>query len=165
MMQLDPDTFEDVFHAHAPRLALYARQWLDAAAAEDVVQEVFIRLGGLPKAPDATRAWLFRSVRNAAISELRSRQRRAVREQAATQDSPMCFTPHPDDRLDAEAAESALGRLPVRQREIVVLRIWGELSFPEIAGLVERPLSSVFMDYRDALASLKQLLEMPCRKT
>ena len=164
-MWLATETLAELFDAHASRLVLYARQWLDGAAAEDVVQEVFISLAGLSRAPDEVRAWLFRAVRNTAISELRSRQRRRAREQAATEAPSPRFMPHPDDRLDADAAERALAGLPVQQREIVVLRIWGELSYQEIAALIGRPLTSVFVEYRDALASLKQMLESPCRKT
>ena len=70
------------FDAHAASLILYARQWLDRSAAEDAVQEVFLRLLALRgREPANVRAWLFASVRNEAISQ----QRRQ-----ASQDRAMC---------------------------------------------------------------------------
>src|SRR5215212_5273730 len=71
------------FEAHAAPLVLYARHWLgERAGAEDVVQEVFIRLMAQPAEPLNVKAWLHTAVRNAAIGELRSAQRRRRREQS-----------------------------------------------------------------------------------
>ncbi|MFI5377849.1 MAG: RNA polymerase sigma factor [Tepidisphaerales bacterium] len=157
-----PERFEDVFSRYAGKLALYARQWVDAQTAEDVVQEVFVSLAGMPRPPELVGAWLYRCVRNASISQVRSEARRRRREEAARPAE--WFVAQADDPIDAQAAQEALARLAIQQREIVVLRIWGELTFAQIAELIERPLASVFVEYRAALAALRERLESPCRK-
>ena len=55
-----------LFDRHAAVLELYARQFCDCP--EDVVQETLIELAGQPRSPDDPAAWLFRVVRNKAIS-------------------------------------------------------------------------------------------------
>src|SRR4051812_50202384 len=60
----------------AAALVLYARQWLDAASADDVVQEAAIALLGLRHPPVNATAWMYRAVRNAAIDAARTAGRR-----------------------------------------------------------------------------------------
>src|ERR1700736_1049525 len=64
---------------HAPALILYARQW--CSAPEDVVQEAFLKLMAQPGLPELVLPWLFRVVRNRAISASRAERRRQRREQ------------------------------------------------------------------------------------
>lgn len=111
-----------VFDAHAAALLLYARQWVDAAEAEDVVQRVFLRLVAGGRLPEEPRTWLFRCVRNEAVSAARSGKRRARRHRDIRGES--WFVPRPDDVIDARTAEDALRTLPEPQREVVMLRIW-----------------------------------------
>ena len=66
---------------HAGALALYASQW--AQSPDDCVQEAFVELAGQTACPENPVAWLYRVVRNRAINELRSRQRRNNREKTA----------------------------------------------------------------------------------
>ena len=75
MIEPTPHRLARWFDAYAARLVLYARQWLDHAGAEDVVQEVFLRLAGRPIDALDERALLFAAVRNAAIGEARGRRR------------------------------------------------------------------------------------------
>ena len=165
MHPIDPAKMGSWFDAYAGRLVLYARQWLEPAAAEDVVQDVFIRLMSQSREPDNAQAWLFRSVRNAAISATRSQRSRRFREQKVAADEPDWFEKHPGDLLDASAAEAALAKLPQEQREVIVLRIWGQLTLAEIAQIVEKPVSSVHGTYHSALSALRHELESTCRKT
>ena len=141
----DPEALIGWFEAHAAGLVLYARQWLDRAAAEDAVQEAFVRLTLQPRPPDNVKAWLYRTVRNEAI---------AARE--------TFFAPSSDDALDAKAAAAALHRLPAAQREIVVLRIWGQLTLAEISRLTATPVSTVFHQYQRGLNALREMMGTPC---
>ncbi len=145
------------FDRHGPALLLYARQWLDAAAAEDAVQRVFVRLIGSGRLPTDVRPWLFRCVRNEAISMSRSARRRACREAAA--DAAPVFLPDPADRLDAAAAGRALATLPPAQREVVVLRVWSGLTLAEVGQITGLATSTVHDHYRAALAALRRQLE------
>ena len=163
MPQIDPAKMGSWFDAYAGRLVLYARQWLEAQWAEDVVQDVFIRLMAQSREPDNPRSWLFASVRNAAISAFRSESSRRNRERKVAGEGNEWFESHPADLLDAAAAESALTKLAAREREVIVLRIWGELTLAEIGEIVAMPLSSVHDCYRSGIASLRKTLESSCR--
>src|SRR5947209_8750401 len=112
-----------LFDAHAAALVLYARQFVaDRAAAEDVVHDVFVRLIELPRVPVDAKAWLFRSVRNGAISTSRSASRRRKREAIVSVARREWFEQRVEDLIDAGSAQRALEALPSAQREVVVLR-------------------------------------------
>src|SRR3954468_31588 len=108
-------------------LVLYARQWLDFASAEDAVQEALVALLAEPAPPADPIAWMYRAVRNASIDRARSASRRRRREQIVASGRREWFEYSPDALIDADAAEKALSVLSPEQREIVVLRIWGEM--------------------------------------
>src|SRR5581483_1195924 len=132
--------------------------------AEDVVQRVFLKLLDGRKLPDEPRTWLFRSVRNEAISAWRSARRRERREQVTSRAANGWFVPRTDDRMDARAAQEALESLPADLREIVVLRIWSSLTLAQIAEVTGQAISTVYDQYRAALARLRARLESPCPK-
>lgn len=162
MSRIDPSKLGGWYGAYAAGLVLYARQWAGAGA-EDVVQEAFIALLGQGREPENVRAWLFKAVRNAALSSARSSKRRDRRERVVTESRPEWFVPRPEDLIDAATAQEALKQLSDELREVVVLRIWGQMSFAEIADVAGTPLSSVYDRYKTGLAVLKQKLESSCR--
>jgi len=152
------------FDAYARQMALYARQWLSWPSAADAVQDVFLRLARQNAEPRNVKAWLFRSVRNAAISQVRSHWRRRRREQEATADRKGWFETRPDDLIDARAAQEALAGLPVEQREVVVLRIWADMPWRDIGEVTASPTTSVRRQYIAALAAMRERMESPCKK-
>jgi RNA polymerase sigma factor (sigma-70 family) len=155
-----PDLLGRVFDRCAPALELYARQFCDCA--EDVVQEAIVELAGQRRLPDDVVAWLYRVVRNKAISAARSSQRRKRRETTATGGRAAWFEGSAADTIDAGAAKRAVESLPTEQREVVVARIWGGLSFQEIGRLVGASDSAAHRRYEAALAALRQELRLPC---
>ena len=150
------------FDAHAAGLVLYARQWLDPAAAEDVVQEVFLKLLAQPIEPRNEKAWLFTAVRNAAIGAQRSMHRRVHRERTSGGDRAW-FESRAEDLIDAAAAQVALSDLPADQREIVVLRIWGDLTLAEASEVLAEPVSTLFSRYKTGLAAIRRRMESSCK--
>ena len=151
------------FGSMCSRLVLYSRQWLDSALAEDVVQEVFMKLvvlSGKAKEPENVRGWLFRAVRNASISKARSLKSHRERANRLGQLQPLWFEQQPDQLLDAQAAQAALLTLPANQREIVILRIWGQMTLRQIAETLEMPTSTVHGGYKVALAALRKQMEV-----
>lgn len=152
------------FESYAAGLTLYGRQWLETGEAEDVVQEAFVRLMGQRKEPDNVKAWLYRLVRNEAIDRLRRRQRqenRAVELEFLQSD---WFERQPADPVDAEAAQTALAGLAEDLREVVVLRIWGQMTLKEMGTVLGQPVSSVFHKYQTAMEALRRKMEVKCRK-
>src|SRR4051812_26554639 len=131
---MDPERLGQLLDQHADALELYARQWGDAP--EDVVQEAFWNLARQRPNPDNPAAWLFRAVRNGAINAATAGRRRRRHEAAATGTQPAWFAANPDaghaDAIDPEAAAEALATLPIEQREVIVARLWGDLTFEQI---------------------------------
>jgi RNA polymerase sigma factor (sigma-70 family) len=149
--------------AQFPALVLYARQWVPRAAAEDVVQEAFTRLLSHRPAPDEPLRWMYTVVRNLAIDQLRSNARRRHREQLVARRRSEWFTARPDSLIDAQSAENALVELSQEGREVIVLRIWGGLSFKQIAEIMQTSIPTTHHRYTAALKQMRAILEKPCK--
>lgn len=162
---MEPAELGFLFADMAPGLVLYARQITGPGGdAEDVVQEVFMRLADQPRMPANVKAWLLLAVRRAALDAAKKARRRANRDRRAGAARGM-FEPTPrETELAAGEAEAALGSLALEEREIVTLRIWNDATLEEIAGLLGMPVSTVHHRYRSALESLRARWELPCRK-
>ena len=143
----------EAFAQHGGTLTLYARQ-LDAADAEELVQEAFVRHD-----PPNVLAWLLTTVRHLAIDRKRSWFRRRRRERIASPTD--WFDPTSADAIDARHAAELLASLPARQREIVVLRIWNGQTLASIATLIGVAESTVHAELHDALRTLRTRMEGP----
>jgi len=141
---------------HGAALLLYARQWCDTP--EDAVQEAVLQLMRQAAAPENLTGWMYHAVRNLALNASRASRRRARREAEVACRREPWFAPSDDDRLDAAAATEALAGLPIEQRETIVARLWGGLSFEEISRLTESSTSSVHRWYHQGLATLRERL-------
>ena len=122
--------------------------------AEDLTQEVFLRLWQSPPGEDvrSPRAWLFRVARNLGLDALRRPGAAELPEQLPDQD----FAEGVHARLDLEAA---LAALPQREREIVTLHWNGGLRFREIADILELPLGTVLWRHSRAISALRERLD------
>jgi RNA polymerase sigma-70 factor, ECF subfamily len=155
-------TWQSWFEAYGRKLLLFARQWATSAAgAEDIVQEAFVRFWRSPYRNDAdAHVQLFAMVRRAGIDLARRAQRREARERlAAGPEEPVIwFEPATmDDGREAEI-QNALAQLPPEQREVVVLKIWGELTFEQVARSLDIPPNTAASRYRYALEALRRTL-------
>jgi RNA polymerase sigma-70 factor (ECF subfamily) len=144
---------------HAAALMLYARQF--CTAPEDVVQDAFLKLYRQARPPEPVTPWLYRVVRNAAISAARSEQRRRRHEAQAARQAPAWFLARVESRLDAAEVTVALERLPAEQREVITLHLWGGLTFAEVAQVVGSSSSSAHRMYAEGLRQLRERLN-PC---
>ena len=104
------------------------------------------------------------AVRNEAISRGRSRRRRELRERRQAAGRVELFEPRADDLIDARSAQAALERLDADQRELVVLRIWADMTLDQIARTTGLSVATVFRRYRAALAAIRKEMQ-PCTKT
>ncbi len=136
---------------------LYARQW--CANPDDALQDALIDLANQTTNPRDPVGWLFKTVRCKAINQARSEQRRTKYQQLAAQQRDGWFHFDPGGSVDAAGIEALLVELPDLEREIVVARIWGDLSFEQIAELVDRSLSFVYRRYQQALSDLERKIE------
>jgi len=145
---------------HAPRLLLFARQQTRCEAdAQDVVQEAVVecwhrRLGGHPPAAGL----LFATIRRRAIDLGRSIDRRAGRESVAAGTVPEAwFDESAEERERSWLIQTAMSKLPENYREVVTLKVWGELTFVEIAEALAIPANTAASRYRYGLAELRKL--------
>ena len=157
---LKPDDLCRLIDTHGAALILYAKQW-NASDAEDIVQETFLRLvrraqweGKL----ENPAAYLFTAVRNEAIDRQRKAKRRKRHENQAAIERPVWLETPPDSSLRAGEMLEILDKLPMEQREIVVARIWGGLTFDEIAAMTGDSRTTVHRRYGEALESLREKL-------
>ncbi len=109
---MDPTVLGQLVDEHAAALELYARQWSDAP--EDIVQEAFLRLVVQTRPPRNVVSWLFRVVRNQAISGLRSAQRRRKHETCAAERQPQLLFADTGAAPDGETAARRLANLAGR---------------------------------------------------
>jgi RNA polymerase sigma-70 factor (ECF subfamily) len=157
---MGPDYLGRLLDEQAAALVLYARQW--CATPEDVVQEAFLKLVAQREPPAAPVAWLYRVVRNAAVSASRSERRRRQHEAAAASRAAPWLEAPRVDALDAEAASAALQALPLEEREVIVAHIWGRLTFEEIGALAGCSSSTAHRWYVSGLSALRERLGETC---
>jgi len=144
---------------HAASLVLCARQW--CSEPEDVVQEAFVKLVRQTTPPTDPVAWLYRVVRNGAIDASKMARRRQRRDSAVAR--PVKWFVEPEvDGLDAEVAVAALQRLAAEQREVIVARHWGGLSFEQIGEVVGSSTSTAFRRYTAGVEELRKQLGVTC---
>lgn len=156
MQTIDPVELGRCFDRHAAVLVLLARQW--CSTPEDVVQESFLKLSLARPQPTHPAAWLFRVVRNAAISAGRSERRRQGREQRWQQTQNDWFAHDPSLKLDADKAVAILQQLDAHEREIIISHLWGGLTFEEIAQVVGSSSSTCHRLYVRGLEQIRQCL-------
>jgi RNA polymerase sigma factor (sigma-70 family) len=155
-LMMDPTWLGQLLDEHGPGLTLYARQW--CVAPEDAVQEAFLKLVAQKKLPDQVVPWLYRVVRNTAISMIRSAQRQRNYETQAARQQPAWFVAGDHGSLDAETVKVALEKLPTDQREVITLHLWGGLTFAEIAQIVNSSSSTVHRWYLAGMEGLRSAL-------
>jgi RNA polymerase sigma-70 factor (ECF subfamily) len=153
-------SWADAFAAHKDAVYNAAFHLLgDAAAAEDVLQDVFVALVRSAEPPRAVRAWLLA----AALNRVRDLARRPRRQRDADLD----LLPSTDAEPVAAAAQierqqqvaRALGALPLEQREVVVLHAFEELSFAAIGELCAISPDTAASRWRYACDKLRVRLE------
>lgn len=157
---LNAEDVRRLYDQHGPALMAYACSFLsDAALAEDVVHQVFLRLLSTEiQMPDVPVAYVYRAVRNAALNARRS----------GLKDTPLdpeigAFEHRGGNREAALALHGALAELPEEQREVVMMRVWSGMTLEEVAAASGAPLNTVASRYRYALEKLRARLQ-PYRK-
>jgi RNA polymerase sigma factor (sigma-70 family) len=148
----EPNCFGELFRRHASQLHRYVARRLGRLMADDIVAETFyLAFRGRHRydvsLADA-RPWLWRIAANLMHRHWRS-EKRMLRALARTGLDPVL-----DDRTDQVEAQvaawgarrqlaAALARLPARDRDVLLLVAWGELTYAEVAQVLEIPVGTV----------------------
>lgn len=164
----DDRAFARLVERHSPSLYRFlARLTLDEAAADDLVQETFLRAWRNLARFDASRTfvpWLFAIARNVAFDSLRKRRAVLFSDLPEEPDEPDT-EPLPDEIYaraeSAERLQEALAQLPAERRAIVLMHDEEGFTFEEIGEALGKPMNTIKSHYRRALAALRELLSAP----
>ena len=151
------ENWKTCFSELAPGLVLFARQWVRSQAdAEDVVQDAFVRFWRRNHNID-NRALLYAAVRSAALDLIRRDGRRARRETEVYSGMAQFSDPQFATIDDSQGVlATSIDRLPHEQREVLVMKIWSDLTFAEIGETLGISQNTAASRYRYALAALKK---------
>jgi RNA polymerase sigma-70 factor, ECF subfamily len=162
----DRPALAELYTRHAgPCFALARRVLADRALAEEVVQEVFLRLWRAPERFDANRgsmrSFLFAQVHGRSVDLLRAETARRAREEREAFRSPTI-----DDDLEravaelseGEAVRRALADLSDGERGAIELAYFGGHTYREVAQLLELPEGTVKSRIRSGLLRLRAAL-------
>lgn len=158
------DQWQTWLDRHGPALVLLARQWVGSRAdAEDVVQEGFVRFWRSRATIAEPAAYLYACVKHCALDWQRGQMRQKRREQiTARPEAEPLLAGSLEQEERRQAIEAGLRSLPENQAEVLIMKIWGGLTFPQIAAALEIPENTAASRYRYALAKLReQLAEEP----
>ena len=158
--------FTDLFDAYYKPLCDYAFRFCngDTETVEDLVQEVFVRIWERRDSWNpqiAVRAYLYRSVHNQAISNIRKKRFETPMTDGLA-NSARTTDLSPIDRIHNteidHAIRAAINMLPERRREILVLRLLHDMSYKDISGILGISVNTVDTQLRRALKLLRAQL-------
>jgi RNA polymerase sigma-70 factor (ECF subfamily) len=162
----DRNAFGDLVRLHYPGVVrVVFRLCGDARLAEDMAQEAFLRawinLSSF-RPQSSIRNWFYRIAVNAALDVLRRRPEETLEDEATQM--------LPDQRASPEAAmiekegmtqvQQAIHSLPEAARSVLILREYGELSYQEIANVLDVPVGTVMSRLNYARNRLRELLKV-----
>jgi RNA polymerase sigma-70 factor (ECF subfamily) len=161
----DHQAFEHLVHLFHAKVSFFVRKMLlKKDLADDVMQDVWMTVHRkLPtlRATQAFPTWLYRIARSETVQLIRMESHYVELDEsefAATTDDPTeseLEFPEEDIRL----LNLALDRIPIPQREAIVLRFMDEMSYEEIAAITDQPLGTVRSRIHLAKKALKKEME------
>ena len=150
--------WNDWLGKHGPQLLLFARtQTRCETDAEDLLQEAVVESSGKSEGNPPDLPLVYTTLRRRAIDLARKTDRRTAREEVTTERSEDCWF---DDTIEqketARLIDRAIKNMPEKFREVVMLKIWSELTFAQIAQTLDIPLNTAASRYRYGLEILKR---------
>jgi RNA polymerase sigma-70 factor (ECF subfamily) len=173
VLQLPATDARDLPHpdlvAAIPRLRRYARVLTgDAARADDLVQDTLARAWEkrrLWRIGSDLRAWLFTIMHNVHINQLALARRDAANVSLDADPGNASWQlpvrGNQLDRVELQEIVEQIGRLPIEQREVLLLAAVEELRYEEIASMLSIPIGTVMSRLSRARNKLRRLLAEP----
>lgn len=155
--------WEKWLQEYGTRLMLFARQQTRCEAdAEDVLQMALLKTwkthNGKPD--DKVVSLAYTNIKRCAIDLARSTDRRKKREDISVREmgETVSWFELPDND-NSRALQVALSKIPEKFREVVTLKIWGELTFDQIGETLEISPNTAASRYRYAMEALRRCLK------
>lgn len=177
VVQGNRDAFDEIYERHSKQIYNFVKKQVQSQeAAEDITQDVFLRLFRAAAHFDRTRQ-LSSYLYKIAVNEVRRYYHRLSRQQVSSLNEPVRSHEDSRERGDIVAAatttksdtgqgdlttgylQGLINRLPPEQKEVVLLKVYRELTFEEIAWIVNAPLSTVLSRMRYAIQKLRRWME------
>jgi RNA polymerase sigma-70 factor (ECF subfamily) len=163
----DQLALKELYRRHGPAIYSLARRVLvDADRADEVVQDVFLRLWNEPERFDAhrgaLRSFLYRQAHSRAVERVRSEEARRRREARHDREE---VRPDYDVELEAwelirsELVKDALAELSETEREVITLAYFGGHTYREVAVILDLPEGTVKSRIRLGMNKLADQLE------
>lgn len=159
-MSKPPPDLTAVYRDHADAMFGFLISLTGSEAdTKDLMQDVFCLLATRPQVlmdVQNVRGWLLQVSYRRFIDLTR---RRRVHSEGNPENSPIfALTEDPDQSAFGQALESGLQALPADQRVVVFLKLWGEMTFADIAVALEIPMNTAASRYRYGIDKLRMLL-------
>ncbi|MEV4419144.1 RNA polymerase sigma factor [Patulibacter sp. NPDC049589] len=141
------EAFGAVYERHGPAVMRYLIRRLGPDVGEDAAHDVFVRAfrlrAGYDAALGSVAGWLFGIALNVASEHRRAEGRRLRALERLAGATPRSSPDAPAGLDLSPALARALRRLPAKEREALLLVVWGELSYAEVAGALDIPVGTV----------------------
>ena len=162
---MDHSTLEFLYDQHAEPLFRYLCSMIGhETEARDRLQDLFLKIARNPQCLDDvrdTQSYLFRLAHNIAIDAIRRRSTHREKLAVLAAEPIAIFAPatDPDAQILRDTMAHALTDLPIDQRETVYLKLYEDMTFEKIAGLLEISANTVASRYRYGIEKLRRTLK------
>jgi RNA polymerase sigma-70 factor (ECF subfamily) len=159
----DRRAFDAIVRRHQKGMWRVVRRYVQSDAdAADVTQQAFVRafkgLAGFRRAA-SVRSWLYRIAINCALSWLRDHRREQPTEIADDAIAADAIAPTKlADVQDSARLRAAVAQLPPKQRMVLELRVFDDLSFKEVAELADCTENTAKVNFHYAVKRLRDIL-------
>jgi RNA polymerase sigma-70 factor, ECF subfamily len=159
-----PIDLEHLYDEHSQALFAFLLNFTRSEAdTRDLLQEIFVKLARQPDLLQNVRderGFLIRLAHNSAIDLMRRRGTREKNYSQLASESDLLFanSANPDEEEFRKALSEALADLPMEQRSVVHLKLWGGLTFEAIADALEIPPNTAASRFRYGLDKLREQL-------
>jgi len=164
--RLDERALAEIYQRHAgPVFSLASRVLWERTHAEEIVQEVFLRLWEHPERFDgirgSLRAFLLMETHARSVDRIRAEERRRERESRAQRDATTSYDLDLElrDLTIAEQIRVAVSELTDQEREAIELAYFGGKTYRQVAVMLEQPEGTIKSRIRTGLMRLRQRLQ------
>ncbi len=159
----DSDAFAVLYDAYIDSIYrfIYYRT-MHRQTAEDLVSQTFCKalenISSFNRGKGAFRSWLYSIARNLVIDHYRTRKHTEDIDTVWGLSSDEDIARETDNLRELERVTQHLGKIPPQQREIIIFRLWDQLSYYEIAQITGKSEASCKMAFSRAIVRLRELI-------